>query len=83
MGIFGLFDYALTRDQTLRVSLSRNSFTSDNLGVGGNDAIERAYSSEQAFTTLRIQEAGPLGRRFFTNTRLMIGRTDSDSTPTD
>src|SRR5206468_6048341 len=28
---------------------------------------------------VRIQEAGPLGRRFFTNTRLQIGRTSSDS----
>jgi carboxypeptidase family protein len=77
--INGLLDYALTRDQTLRVSVSRNAFTQDNQGVGGNDAIERAYATENASTFVRIQEAGPLGRRFFTNTRLMIGRTTSDS----
>src|SRR4029450_3566979 len=77
--INGLPDYALTRDQTLRVSFSRNAFTQDNQGVGGNDSIERAYSSENANTFVRIQEAGPLGRRFFTNTRLLIGRSTSDS----
>jgi hypothetical protein len=77
--INGLFDYALTRDQTLRISVNRNWFTQDNLGPGGNDSIERAYSSENSNTAVRIQEAGPLGRRFFTNTRLMIGRTTSDS----
>jgi hypothetical protein len=77
--INGLFDYALTRDQTLRLSVFRNSSTNDNQGVGGNDAIERAYATENAFTGVRIQEAGPLGRRFFTNTRLNISRTTSDS----
>lgn len=77
--VYGLFDYALTRDQTLRISVNRNSFTNDNQGVGGNDSIERAYSTQNANTFVRIQEAGPLGRRFFTNTRLNIGRTTSDS----
>ena len=81
LGFNGLFDYALTRDQTLRVSVNHNSGSSDNLGVGGNDSIERAYATENSFTGIRIQEAGPLGRRFFTNTRLMIGRTSNDQTP--
>jgi len=79
MGVFGLIDYALTRDQTLRVNVQRSSFTSKNNGIGGNDDIERAYSTENASTFVRIQEAGPLGRRFFTNTRLQVGRTTSDS----
>lgn len=77
--VYGLFDYALTRDQTLRISVNRNSFTQNNQGVGGNDAIERAYTSTNSSTNVRIQEAGPLGRRFFTNTRLNIGRSDTDA----
>jgi hypothetical protein len=80
IGIFGLLDYALTRDQTLRLSLNRSKFSQENLGIGGNDEIERAYSNENTFTSIRVQEAGPLGRRFFTNTRLQIGRTGSNST---
>jgi carboxypeptidase family protein/TonB-dependent receptor-like protein len=79
VGVNGLLDYALTRDQTLRLSVNHNTNTAKNLGVGGNDAIERAYTRSDSFTNVRIQEAGPLGRRFFTNTRLMIGRTTSDS----
>jgi len=79
VGVNGLLDYALTRDQTLRLSVNHNTNTARNQGVGGNDAIERAYTRSDSFTNVRIQEAGPLGRRFFTNTRLMIGRTTSDS----
>ena len=79
IGLNGLFDYALTKDQTLRVSVSHSTNTQDNLGVGGNDSIERAYSNDGSFTSVRIQEAGPLGRRFFTNTRVMIGRTSNDN----
>lgn len=79
VGIFGLVDYAITRDQTLRLSVQRFGFTSENLGIGGNDEVERAYSTDNSNTFLRIQEAGPLGRRFFTNTRLQIGRSRSDS----
>jgi hypothetical protein len=80
VGFNGLFDYALTRDQTLRVSVNHNWGSSDNLGIGGNDSIERAYSNNNSFTGVRIQEAGPLGRRFFMNTRLMLGRTSNDQT---
>ncbi len=80
-GLFlnGLLDYAITPDQTLRVGVSRSAFSSKNNGVGGNDELERAFSSENASTFVRIQEAGPLGRRFFTNTRMQIGRTSSTS----
>jgi hypothetical protein len=75
---YGSFDYAITRDQTLRVSLNHNHFSSRNLGIGGNDEIERGYSNENAGTFFRIQEAGPLGRRFFTNTRLQVYGQHSD-----
>lgn len=79
LGIFGLLDYALTRDQTLRMGVTRSSFSQGNLGIGGNDEIERAYSTDNTFTAVRVQEAGPLGRRFFTNTRVQIFRNNSRS----
>jgi hypothetical protein len=75
--IFGLFDYALTRDQTLRVNYNRNQSTSRNLGIGGYDRAERGYSTEEHGHTLRIQEAGPLGRRFFINTRAALGWSET------
>ena len=75
----GSFDYAITRDQTLRVGYNHNNFKNGNLGIGAYDLPERAYSSEDRTHTLRVQEAGPLGRRFFTNTRVLAGVSDSQS----
>jgi Carboxypeptidase regulatory-like domain len=75
----GLFDYALTRDQTLRLQYFEDRSDSRGIGVGGFDMLERGYSSADHNHTLRIQEAGPLGRRFFTNTRASMNWYNSDS----
>ena len=77
--VFGNFDYAVTKDQTLRISYNQFDNTMSNLGIGAYDLAERAYSREEHERYLRIQEAGPLGRRFFTNTRIEISTNDSDS----
>ncbi len=77
--IFGLFDYAITKDQTLRANYSHFTFTSKNAGIGGWDQLERGYTSENSNHSLRLQEAGPLGRRFFTNTRASINWSRSES----
>jgi hypothetical protein len=74
----GSFDYAITRDQTLRLSYNQNDGTNRNLGIGGFNLLERAYNSENHTHTFRIQEAGPIGRRFFINTRLNVGWTNTD-----
>lgn len=71
LGINGSIDYALTRDQTLRLAFTRYVSSSRNLGVGAYDLPDRAYSTRNSNFTLRVQEAGPLGRRFFINTRFM------------
>ncbi len=78
--MYGLFDYALTKDQTLRVNFYNEGSKSRNLGVGGFDLEDRAYSNDDNNFNLRIQEAGPLGRRMFTNTRLEFNRSTSSST---
>ena len=70
--VFGTFDYAVTRDQTLRVRFNGEEFTSKNIGVGGWDVLERGYTSKDSYRSVHIQEAGPLGRRFFINTRASI-----------
>lgn len=77
--LFGTFDYAVTRDQTLRVRFNREQFTSKNIGVGGWDVLERGYTSEDKSHSLHIQEAGPLGRRFFINTRASINWARSNA----
>jgi hypothetical protein len=65
-----LLDYALTRDQTLRFGYSQSNNTQDNLGIGAYDLPERAYSRDNNAYTFRALEAGPIGRRFFINTRV-------------
>ena len=79
LAVYGAFDYAVTRDQTLRFSFNRQGNTAKNQGIGGYDEPERAYRTENHNNTFRAQEVGPLGRRFFINSRLNIGWTDSNA----
>ena len=75
----GMVDYALTKDQTLRLQYSQNASSRSNLGIGGFDLAERAYSSESSNHELRLQEAGPIGRRSYLNTRLELNWNRSES----
>ena len=72
-------DYALTKDQVLRVGFNRNTLLQQNQGIGLYDEIERAFSTENTNYQFRLQEVGPLGRRFFMNTRLFLAWNDSTS----
>ena len=73
----GGLDYAMTRDQVLRVNFNGSKFSRNNAGVGTYDLIERAYSSEDSSFGLYIQQNGPIGRRFVLNTRLSVFGNDS------
>jgi hypothetical protein len=75
----GGFDYALTRDQVLRVNFNGSKFTRNNTGIGTHDLIERAYSTEDSSFGVYMQQNGPVGRRFVLNTRLSISGNDSVS----
>ena len=75
----GNFDYALTKDQTLRIGYNQEDSVERNLGIGAFALPEHAHTNEEHGRTLRIQEAGPLGRRFFTNTRLSFSMNDTSS----
>ena len=77
--VFGLFDYAITKDQTLRMNVNHDRSTSKNIGIGGQNLLERGYESADQNTTVRIQEAGPLGRRFFINTRASLNWSKSSN----
>jgi carboxypeptidase family protein len=76
---YDLFDYAITKDQMLRMSYEQSNNTRKNQGVGASDLPERAYSTGSRDHEFRIQESGPLGRRSFMNTRLQLTWTDTDS----
>jgi hypothetical protein len=77
--MFGNFDYALTKDQTLRIGYNQEDSTERNLGIGAFDLPEHGHTNQEHGRTLRIQEAGPLGRRFFINTRLSFSKNDTAS----
>ena len=70
--LYGQLDYAMTRDQTLRITASRYEFTNENMGIDGANLPERAFSNRSSGATIRVQEVGPLGRRFFMNSRASI-----------
>ena len=73
----GGLDYALTKDQVLRVNFNGSRFSRNNEGVGDYELIERAYSSENSSFGIYLQQNGPIGRRFVLNTRLAIFGNDS------
>jgi hypothetical protein len=76
----GQLDYALTLDQTLRFAYNLSRFTNNNLGVGGYDQIERAYSTENSVHNARLQHFGPVGRRAFSRSRVQAFWSDSNTT---
>jgi hypothetical protein len=75
----GMFDYALTKEQMLRIGYSQNYSSRSNQGIGGFDLAERAYSSESRNNQLRMQETGPLGQNAFVNTRLQLRFNRNDA----
>ena len=76
VNVNGLFDYALTKDQTLRFGYSQNNNSRSNQGVGSYDLPERAFKSDNNRYTFRALEAGPIGRRTFINTRMTMSWMD-------
>ncbi len=75
----GQMDYAVTLDQTLRFAYNLSRFTNENLGVGGYDGPERAYSNQNSTHNIRAQHFGPLGRRGFWRSRLQMFIADAAS----
>jgi hypothetical protein len=75
--VHGGVDYALTRDQVLRVNFQGSHFTRGNAGIGAYDLLERGYTTEDSQFGLFLQQNGPIGRRFVLNTRLSVFGSDS------
>ena len=74
----GGLDYALTRDQVLRLNFNGSKFSTANGGVGTYDLPGRAYSSNNSNFGMYLQQNGPIGRRFVLNTRLSVTGNDSE-----
>jgi hypothetical protein len=77
--VSGQMDYALTLDQTLRFGYNLSRFTNDNLGVGGYDDADRAFSNGSTQHNVRVQHYGPIGRRMFSRSRAQLFLSDTDA----
>ena len=73
-----MVDHNITRDQTLRFMYSQNRVALENLGIGAYDLRERGYGGRQIQNIVRVQQAGPLGRRAFMNSRVAFSQLDLD-----
>jgi hypothetical protein len=75
----GRIDHALNFSHTLRANLQQNSNESHNLGVGGYELDERAYTRAVDETIARFSETGPWSRNVFAENRLQVRRQANDS----
>jgi Carboxypeptidase regulatory-like domain len=76
----GRLDHALTKSHTLRASFQQNYDDLRNLGVGNFDLPGRAYSRTTSDSLLRLSESGPLGRKWFGESRLQLRWRSIDAT---
>ena len=75
----GRLDHALNTAHTLRANLQQNLNEQDNLGVGGFDLEERAFSRTNDDFLLRLSESGPWRRNVFGESRLQVRRQATES----
>jgi hypothetical protein len=73
-----MIDHNVTRDQTVRFMFAQNRQALENLGIGAYDELERGWGGRQLQNIVRIQHAGPLGRRTFLNSRVAWSQLDLD-----
>ena len=72
-------DWAVTKNQTARFSVSRYNSVSRNAGLGSFDAPERAYTSENPEWYFQAGHTGPIGRRMMLYNRFYYDAYSSKS----
>jgi Carboxypeptidase regulatory-like domain len=77
LAINGVINQALPAGHMLRVSFGRTATTNRNLGVGGFNLPDRAYATDGRDGQFRLSENGPIGRRFFLDSKLQVHWTSS------
>jgi hypothetical protein len=76
-----MVDNNVTRDQVVRFMYAQNRIALENLGIGAFDEQERGWGGRQLQNIVRVQQAGPLGRRAFLNSRIAFSQLDLDLHP--
>jgi len=74
-------EHALSTSQMLRAELQHNDTTSENMGVGDFDLVERGYTQERTETVLRGSAAGAIGKALYNELRLQWLGNDAVYTP--
>lgn len=62
-------EHMLTKTHALRGEYQRNARRQSNLGVGGFDLYERAYSSDSTEHIFRLADSGSIGKKLFNEFR--------------
>jgi hypothetical protein len=76
----GGIDWAVTTNQTARISVSRYNSVTQNAGLGAYDAPERGYTSENPEWYIQGGHTGPIGRRMMFYNRFYYDAYSSIST---
>jgi hypothetical protein len=76
-----MIDHNVTLNQTVRFMYAQNRIALENLGIGAYDELERGFGGRQLQNIVRIQQAGPLGRRAYLNSRIAWSQLDLDLQP--
>ena len=77
----GRVDHALSKSHTLRGMYQQNDNDQENLGIGGFDLADRAFTRSSSERMLRLSESGPLARGWFGESRLQARWTETESSP--
>src|SRR6185503_8613975 len=72
-------EHALTKTHTLSAEYQRSFKQKDNLGIGGFDLPERAYSTIEMENILRVGDSGVVGKHFFNEFRGQVGWRQNQS----
>lgn len=81
LNLMSRVEQKLTTTHTAFVEYQRNATRSDNLGVGGFDLPERAYSADQVEHLLRFRESGTLMKTLVNETLAQVSCRRDSSTP--
>ena len=73
------FDQALSATHAFRANYQRMGSEQNHLGIGGYDLLARGYTSRTSQNVLRLSENGPIGDRFFSETRLQLSWQSQES----
>jgi hypothetical protein len=81
LNVTARLEHALSKSQMFRAELQRNTTSTENLGVGDFDLLERGYRQERSEHVLRASTAGAIGKALYNELRLQWRAEDISFAP--